>query len=198
MYTRLNRFEMVASLLKDASGTLADVGARDRILKKYLPASLQYKSADFDPGHDYRWNLENPIDCPDGSFDFVVALDVLEHVENIHAALKELIRLTRRRLFISLPNMSFLSFRINFLMNGEIGRKYSLLPAHQGDRHRWLTVYPQMNAFIAEVAEKQCGCTVKRIHILDGYTRLDKIAARLPLPPQLRTYIVLYEITKNP
>lgn len=196
MYTRLNRFELVASMLKNETGTMVDVGARDRILKKYLSNNIQYASADFDPGHDFRWDLESPIDQPDKAFDYVVSLDVLEHVEGIHAALKDLIRIARRKVFISLPNMSFLGFRLTYLLEGRISDKYSLLEAHQGDRHRWLTVYPEMEKLVRHVAGKECNCSVTGYNVLNGYTRLEKLISRLPLPPSLRTYVVVYEITK--
>lgn len=197
MYIRANRFEVVASRLKEASGTLVDVGARNRVLQKYLPSSLQYRSADFDPGHDFKWDLEAPIDQPDGAFDHVVCLDVLEHVERIHAAFTELIRIARKKVLISLPNMAFLGFRLTYLLEGRLSDKYSLLPAHQGDRHRWLTVYPEMNRFVRQVAEKECGCTVRQWDVLEGYTRTEKIVSRLPLPPALRTYLSVYEIDKR-
>lgn len=198
MFTRSSRFEVVASKLGNASGTLVDVGARNRILKKYLPATIEYKSADFDPGHDYRWDLEKPIDLPDDSFDYAASLDVLEHVENIHQALKELIRITRKKLYISLPNMSFLGFRLHFLRHGMVSGKYSLLENHQGDRHRWLTQYSQMGDFMKKVAQDECGCKVAHTDVLDGFTFTEKIASRLPLSPALRAYLVVYEITKKP
>jgi SAM-dependent methyltransferase len=195
MYKRLNRFEVVASKLKNETGTLVDVGARNRILKKYLPESIRYNSADFDPGHDFRWDLEQPIDQPDDSFDYVVSLDVLEHVEGIHKALKELIRISRRKVFISLPNMAFLGFRLTYFFQGRLSDKYSLLEKHQGDRHRWLTVYPEMARFVESITG-ECGCSVSAIDLLEGYTTRDKLISRLPIPAALRTYLVVYEITK--
>jgi SAM-dependent methyltransferase len=197
MYTRLNRFQLVASRLQGKDGSFLDVGARDRIMSRHLPAGFRYQSAEYDPGHDFQWDLEKPIPCESDNFDYVASLDVLEHVERIHEALKELIRITRKTLYISLPNMAFLSFRIKFLRQGLIGDKYALLPNHQGDRHRWFTVYSEMNRFVDEIAGKQCGCEVKRFEVLDAYTRLDKLAVALPLPPALRTYLVVYEISKR-
>lgn len=197
MYARLNRFQVVASRLQGLSGTIVDVGARNRVLKGHLPSSIDYRSADFDPGHDFRWDLEKPIDQPDGAFDFSACLDVLEHVEGIHKALKELIRITRKKVFISLPNMGFLGFRLHFLRHGTLSDKYSLLPAHQGDRHRWLTTYREIESFMDGVAVKECGCSLEKINVLEGYTRVEKLASRLPLPPELRTYLIVYEITKR-
>ncbi|MCX7681260.1 MAG: methyltransferase domain-containing protein [Anaerolineae bacterium] len=146
----------MAELLRQAEGTLLDVGARDRHLAARLDQHrLEYHSADLGEGCDYRVNLEEGLEFPDGAFDYVVALDVLEHVEHIHRAFHELARITRRCLIIALPNLSALSRRWSFLWRGHLGtKKYDLYPEHQGDRHRWLTVYPQINAFVEENAAR--------------------------------------------
>jgi len=78
----------------------------------------------------------------------VAALDVLEHVEAAHAAFGELMRLARRMVFISLPNMNSLKYRARYLFAGRLNGKYFLLPKHQGDRHRWLPVYADIYPFI--------------------------------------------------
>jgi SAM-dependent methyltransferase len=192
VFTRKSKYQIVGQRVA-SSGSLVDLGARDRILQPYLPAGLRYLSADIVPGHDLVWNLEEPIPVPDQAYDFVVALDVLEHLEHIHRAYKELLRITRRKLFISLPNMTHLALRLDYFRTGSLGGKYTLLPEHQGDRHRWLTTYPQICAFVQSHA-RAAGCAVERYDILVGYTRLDKLVSYLPLPAALRTYTVLFEI----
>ncbi|MGB0384221.1 MAG: methionine biosynthesis protein MetW [Ardenticatenaceae bacterium] len=196
MLTWKSKYQLVGEQVAGISGTLIDVGARDRILHKYLPNELTYRSADVVPGHDLLWNLEEPIESPNEAHDIVVALDVLEHLEQIHQAYKELLRITRHKLFISLPNMTGLAFRWDFLTTGRLSGKYDLLPEHQGDRHRWLTSYPQACTFIYHHAQV-ANCTVKQYDILFGYGRAHNLVARLPLPPALRTYTILFEITKN-
>src|SRR6185503_12471077 len=89
-----NKFKAVAGALRSARGTLLDVGARDRGLAQHLDTRhLSYFSADVGEGHDFQIDLERPLDFPDARFDHVVALDVLEHVEHIHAAFHELARI---------------------------------------------------------------------------------------------------------
>jgi hypothetical protein len=150
---RIDKYRVVASLLNDASGTMLDVGARDRRLHTLLNSDIAYASADLGAGHDYILDLERRLPLPDGRFDFVVALDVLEHLEAIHQAFDELARITNRTLFIALPNMATARRRVSYLIHGHLGTgKYDLGLEHQGDRHRWLTVYEQMNAFIQERA----------------------------------------------
>lgn len=151
-----SKYRAVADLLAGQSGSLLDVGARDRVLGRILAGSgILYASADLGPGHDYQIDLEGPLILPDRSFDHVVALDVLEHVEHIQRAFHALARLARRSVILSLPNLATWPRRWSFLCQGRLGTaKYDLLPEHQGDRHRWLTVYPEINQFVAVNASR--------------------------------------------
>lgn len=156
IYTRHNKYRVVGKLLAKARGKLLDIGARDRrLLQELTPDRLHYHSADVDPGHDLQLNLEGQLDVADRHFDYVVALDVLEHTENIHHAFAELARITERQLIIALPCMSTLYRRFLFLRHGHFGtKKYDLCLRHQGDRHRWLTLHPQIHRFIEANAAK--------------------------------------------
>ena len=195
MLTRASRYEVVGQQVATLAGTLVDVGARDRVLKRYLSPGLRYLSADITPGHDFQWDLERPINAPDTAYDVVVALDVLEHVEWIQRAYQELLRITRHKLFVSLPNMTCLSLRLQFFATGHLGGKYDLLPEHQGDRHRWLTSYSQIDAFIHHHA-RASGCAVVRYDMLTGHGRLHQLLSYLPLSAALRAYALLFEITR--
>lgn len=150
-----DKYRTVGALLQGASGRVLDVGARDRRLAAYLGPGLVYHSADLGPGHDLALDLERPLDLPDRAYDHVVALDVLEHVERTHDALRELARIASQQVIVALPNLATLRRRVTFLLTGTVGtRKYDLEPEHQGDRHRWLTTYAQMNRFVEEVGRE--------------------------------------------
>lgn len=194
MITRKSKYQLVGQQLRDESGVLVDIGARDRVLHGYLPPHLDYRSADVIEGHDYIFNLEKPLVVEDQAFDYVTALDVLEHLENIHDAFNELIRITRKKLFVSLPNMTCLSFRLHFFRHGQLSGKYDLLPEHQGDRHRWVTDFHQSSAFIHHHAAPY---QVRQYNIVSGYGLIQNICSRLPLSPALRTYTQLFEISKS-
>jgi hypothetical protein len=182
IYSRYDKYTAVADLLRGKTGTLLDVGARDRLLESLInQPTISYYSADLDPGHDYCLNLEEKLPLADQSFDYVVALDVLEHVEHIHHAFHELARITRYCLIIALPNMATWPRRWSFLWRGNLGTgKYDLLPEHQGDRHRWLTLYPEINDFIqfnarqvglyldTIVEQPEAGRIIHRIALLTG------------------------------
>lgn len=196
MFTQASKYQIVANRTAEMTGTLVDVGARDTVLCLYIQAGrLQYLSSDVVPGHDLCWDLEKPLEAPSNSFEVVVALDVLEHVEMIHDALRELLRIAKEKLFVSLPNMTCLSFRLHFFRYGQLSGKYVLFPEYQGDRHRWLTSYPQVCAFVQHIA-RTARCDVQQYDILKGYSRWQPLISNLPLPAALRTYTMLFEITK--
>lgn len=195
MIERRSKYERVGQLLAGSAGLLLDVGARDRRLRGCLPSSWQYRSADTGPGHDHRWDLERPLPAESRSFDAVACLDVLEHIDDIHGALNELLRLTRRSLFVSLPNMTCLSLRLQFARTGLLGDKYRLPTEPVEDRHRWLTTYHQGQRFIRHAAAR-AGFTVRHDDLVTGYGRLHRIISFLPLPASLTAYTVLYELTR--
>lgn len=154
-YTRRDKYCLVGDFLGNRSGTLLDVGARDRVLLKYLnPRRIVYASCDLSGEHDYTFDLEQPLPLSDRTFDYVVALDVLEHLEAIHSAFGELMRIARRFVIISLPNLNSIKYRTRFLLYGRLNGKYDLLPYHQGDRHRWLTIYDEIYRFVTTNVER--------------------------------------------
>lgn len=144
-----DKYRLVAEVLNAKKGTILDVGARDEILSRFLVDHLTYFSADMGDSADYHVDLEQGLSLTDRSFDHVVALDVLEHVENAHMAFGELCRVAAQTVTIALPNMAALPHRISFFLRGRLAtKKYDLQPTHQGDRHRWLTVYPDVVNFV--------------------------------------------------
>lgn len=161
-YVRYDKYEVVRRFLAGRRGALLDVGARNRILAECIDLkNIQYASADMEPGHDFLLNLEQPLAVEDQRFDYVIALDVLEHVENIDRAFLELARITRQALIIALPNMASLRRRFSYLTRASLGTdKYRLHAAHPGDRHRWVTTYDEMNAFV-EANAGQAGFKVE-------------------------------------
>jgi SAM-dependent methyltransferase len=112
---------------------LLDAGCRTMDLKPLLKNCLQYFGTDLvsQTSHEVlQCDLEKPLPFEDNSFDIVTALDVLEHLNNPHEALKELFRISRKAVFISLPNLYYIQFRLNFL-RGYLSEKYvfpALLP----------------------------------------------------------------------
>lgn len=121
---------------------IIDICADRGYLRQHLPDTSSYTNIGFGPDILKEWNLENiPYPFKDKQFDTVLCLDVLEHLENIHAAFDECLRLAKEYVIISLPN-AYQDFW-NFLKNGKyMGRSsdmkfYGLPQERPEDRHRW-------------------------------------------------------------
>lgn len=142
-----------------AGVSLLDLGCRDCILQRHLPASIDYSGLDLfqnDAGtvkYVQGFGPETPFD--DGQFDFVVALDLLEHLDDAETGLQEMCRLSRVATLVMLPNMAHALFRFRFLLRGRLNGKYDMRYGAGPDRHRWLTVIPQMDRFVADFCAKQ-------------------------------------------
>lgn len=149
-----SKYKTVGRLFARWHGTLLDVGARDGALRRSLPDTIVYRAADLHPGCDFVVDLEQSLQFEDRSFDYVVALDVLEHVNNFHGAFHELLRVARKGAIVALPNMAFLPHRVSFALHGRLRTdKYDLGPAGPTDRHRWLTTSAQSERFMLSQAE---------------------------------------------
>jgi len=140
------------------NGRILDVGADECYLKEHLGAKTQYTGIGLGGNPDIMVDLERGfIPFPDDSFDCVLCLDVLEHLENIHETFAELCRVTRNYLIISLPN-PYRDF-YDMLRSGkyEPGRpmKFYGLPAEKPeDRHKWFFSFEEAENFIRYNAEK--------------------------------------------
>jgi ubiquinone/menaquinone biosynthesis C-methylase UbiE len=99
-------------------------------------------------------NLEEGIPLPDDSFDIVVALDVVEHLEQAHFIVQDMMRVARKGIIVSLPNMYYWSFRWNFLRGRGVSGKYTFPPTPPVDRHRWILSYEESVEFMRGVTGK--------------------------------------------
>ena len=147
----LNRLDMCADLINRDffDYSILDVGCRTKSLEPLLKKCKKYSGIDKNPGDEIlECNLENGLPYDDDSFDIVVALDVLEHLEDAYMIYKDMLRVARKAVFVSLPNMYYWSFRLNFLIGKGISGKYTFPEAPPQDRHRWLLSYQEALSFI--------------------------------------------------
>ena len=194
-----NKYRGVASLLSPLSGSILDVGARDRILHSFLKGSdVRYFSADAVSGCDYEIDLEKSLTFDAKEFETVVALDVLEHVDRLHSAAGELFRIAKERVVIGLPNMGVLGHRIHFLYYGKLGtEKYDLRGEEEIDRHRWLTSYRDIVAFYRSIGERH-GFKLESLGLEVGGGKIGRIVswillkAGMPLSGVLVTRVIGY------
>lgn len=177
--------------------SILDVGCRTTELKSLLKNYTKYLGSDFQESHGImKIDLNDKIPLEDNSFDIVTCLDVLEHLDNPHQALRELIRFAKYSLFITLPNMYHFSFRLRFLRGGGISGKYKFPEQFIQDRHRWIMSYDEILAFI----KSNCpNFIVEQENILTIYGRfkktvgpIEKILAKIF--PNLFVYGLFFEI----
>jgi SAM-dependent methyltransferase len=121
---------VVECLADEPRGRLLDVGGGDGTLAARLAGEgFDVRACDRFLG-DFRFpeipvdeaDLNNPLAYADGEFDVVVCTEVIEHLENPWALLRELHRITRPGgvVVISTPNLDNVYVRGWFLLSGKI------------------------------------------------------------------------------
>lgn len=94
--------------------TVLDVACGSGVLTKYLGYAKKVDGCDFsqdsvDWVHDqlgidtFHCDLDLPIPKPDKAYDVLLATEVLEHLTDPEAVMKELVRVARRKVIISVP-----------------------------------------------------------------------------------------------
>jgi SAM-dependent methyltransferase len=140
------------------TGRILDVGADECHLRAHLPEGADYTGIGLGGNPDLQVNLEKePLPFPDGTFDCVLCLDVLEHLDNIHAVFDELCRVTRRHVIVSLPNAwadLYRALRVRDYRPGQATKFYGLPPEPPEDRHKWFCSAEEAEAFIRYRAER--------------------------------------------
>ncbi len=136
--SRRARSEFVARrFARYFSTNLLDVGCFEAPLRTIL-ADIDYTGVDFVGNPDIELNLEQADRLPfeDSQFQAVICIDVLEHLDTLHAMFDELARVSGRYVIVSLPNC-WRDARIK-LERGRGGFAHYGLPVERpDDRHKW-------------------------------------------------------------
>ncbi len=82
-------------------------------------------------------NLNISLPFPDASFDYIVCIEGLEHIENPHQAVREFARLLRPggRVLLTTPNILNIEERVKNLLHGYTSHFKPISPAHLAQRH---------------------------------------------------------------
>jgi hypothetical protein len=137
---------------------ILDVGADECYLKQYLGEGNSYLGIGLDGNLDQLVDLEKgliPFDSD--TFDCVLCLDVLEHIDNIHDVFDELCRISKKYVIISLPNPHsvFWSYLKHGNYNEHQHLKFYGLPAEKpNDRHKWFFSTEEAENFVRYRANK--------------------------------------------
>jgi hypothetical protein len=84
--------------------------------------------------------------------DIINAIDILEHLKNIHEIFISFFLLLTK-IIIILPNMSYYKFRINNFFTENLIDKYNF-SEKKFDRHRSIPNYKSINLFIKTIVQK--------------------------------------------
>ena len=172
------------------SGSVLDVGCGNRNLSQLLSARCQYTGIDLFSNPDIVVNLEEGLPFKDKSYDTIVVLDVLEHVDRIYHLIDEICRVSRKYVVLSLPNMYEISFRVKYLLGKRLSGKYGLPVNRPADRHRWLFSYEDGRTFACSKAKVNKFNIIREFPYYYAYTFLPlkllmNIAKTIKLSPNL-------------
>jgi len=137
------------------SGEVLDVGSGGAGLCSHLDRCI---SIDINPAtypNVFVDLEEGNLPFASDSFDCVVCVDVLEHLENLHHIFAETARVSRKYLIVSLPNNWLGARPIIFRGDHTQSMKYYGLPIERPfDRHRWFFSYAEAEDFIYGMADR--------------------------------------------
>lgn len=110
------RFKIVS---KYCFGNILDAGCGSGLLKHYLNEDKvsNYVGLDVDGKIDIHGSVYY-LPFKNESFDTVTILEVLEHLEHPMAALKEVVRVSKRRVVVSVPNPWNINQIISLIAHG--------------------------------------------------------------------------------
>lgn len=138
-------------------GRVLDVGCGERHLAEHVGG--MYVGLDRRAPHDVRADLERGgLPFADASFDSVVCLDVLEHLDRLHELCSEMSRVSCRWVLISLPNAYEIGQRWSFLRGRGLPRRHGLPERPPPERHKWVFGYSEARRF----AHTRAGLRVAR------------------------------------
>lgn len=138
---------------------ILDIGADECHLSRWLDRKAQYWGVGLGGNVNQQFDLESgPLPFPDRSYDVVLCLDVLEHLEKIHLVFDELCRISKQYVLVSLPNCMGFLWKIITRFGGEtehsLMKFYGLPIAPPADRHRWFFDAYDAERFIRLRAKK--------------------------------------------
>jgi len=157
----INRFhrQIADRIAAMAPDSFLDAGCGEgfvaKMLRERMPG-LALTGFDFDPAAVKLAQAANPgaefttasifdIPYPDDSFDVVGCFEVLEHQTDPLPALRELARVARRAVIVSVPHEPFFS-----LSNAARGKNWDIRPRGSDPDHKQLWSRAALGAFVAQ------------------------------------------------
>lgn len=146
--TRESRSRYVVERFREyLQESVLDVGCYEAPLRRML-VDVKYIGVDVAGSPDLHLDLEacSKLPFPDGHFQCVLCIEVLEHLENMHAIVSELSRVSKQFVIISLPNCWRDARRPIERGKGRIAH-YGLPGEPPSDRHKWFFNVTEAKSF---------------------------------------------------
>lgn len=156
--------------------SVLDVGADAQYLKPMITSTGgKYHGIGYGDNIDQVANLDGyPLPFEDRSFETVICLDVLEHLDNLHQMFYQCCRVANKYVVISLPNCWSLLFKM-LLDDKQYPRpwiKWWGLPLDAPqDRHRWFYSEAEAFQFLTD-AGKSAGFFVLQMDVEESDNKL--------------------------
>lgn len=132
--------------------SVLDVGCYEAPLRELL-GRQSYVGIDIAGNPDIEQNLNLNVNLPfeNGRFNTVLAIETLEHIDNLHALFSELVRVSNKYLIVSLPNCWRDARKPIERGRGSFAH-YGLPIEPPVDRHRWFFNFSQAVQFYRGMA----------------------------------------------
>lgn len=166
---RAGRLTRLAGLFgRYLTGSVLDVGCDVRHLARLVPGD--YVGVDIAGRPDICVDLEWPLPFANGSFETVVCIDTLEHVDRLHRAFDELCRVSRDYVIVGLPNELEWFQRLGLLI-GHFSGKYGLPTTRPADRHHWIFGLADVLNFVEKRGEANGFHVIREVYAYRGWRR---------------------------
>jgi SAM-dependent methyltransferase len=178
------------------TGKVLDVGCDQAVLRGMVGPE-RYAGVGMTEEADIKVDLEREGRLPfeNASWDTVICLDTLEHLNNFHALANELFRIAKNHVIISLPNCWCQARRSLAAGSGTIWQ-YGLTKLPPKDRHKWFFNTEEACAFLIMQSDRT-EFPVKVLELVALENRrplINRFWRRLKYPSR-RKYLNLYPHT---
>ncbi len=146
---------------REASSIL-DIGCDDNFLKQIYGDKVFGIDIGGKPDRIVDLEKESLRFLDDNSYDLSICTEVLEHIDNLHEVFRDIQRVSKKYMVISIPN-SISYHRLNKVYKTHRTGKFYGLPLEKPvDRHKWYFSYSEIVDFFAG-HEKAGTYTIERI-----------------------------------
>jgi hypothetical protein len=145
--------------------SVIDLGARNQILKKFIPTNWEYTGVDkFTLEKNLNIDVERNFDLIKDKYDLVIALDIIEHLNDPINFFNNCSKISKKTIILNIPNVAYYQFRFNFLLRGTLTEKFHFSGNNENDRHRWFTTFENIQDFLKNINSKDYECNIIKIY----------------------------------